>query len=213
MADQGLHALNQSHRSLTERLFWLWLIIAFLVGLLPGLALWYYQRTTANARATKQSEYIALLSSKVNDQTKQIAKLQSDVTSAQANAAASAGSAAGGSSSAGGASGTAAPPTPAPGEVTFGARTISPDPATAGSPVALSVVIAGPATDAYMQFKGSGGSKIWRLKAGAKTANGQTWGRTDASAPKTPGTYTVITWALVGTKTFTMKPSTVLTVK
>lgn len=212
MTDQGLHALNQSRRSPIERFFWLWLLIAFVVGLIPGLGLWWYQRTVANARAEQQIQRVLMLNAKVNDQAKQIAKLTSQATSAQANAVAGGG---GGGSAAGGgsSSATANASAPPPGQITFVSSSVTPDPATAAGPIKITVVIAGGATDAYLQLKSTAGYKIWRLKPGAKSGTTTTWARDDAIAPKTADQYTVITWAFVGSKRFVMKPSTVLTVK
>ena len=41
----------RQERPLSQRFFWLWIVLAFLLGLLPGLGLFAYKYVTANARA------------------------------------------------------------------------------------------------------------------------------------------------------------------
>jgi hypothetical protein len=215
MAETRLHAMGRD-RSVIERFFWLWLILAFLVGLLPGLGLWWYQRTTANARAERLLERVTVDKTKLDTQEKQLAKLRSEVTSAQAALAAGSITPPAGEGASGG---TPAAPVdvsaPPAGTVRFVSRTMTPSPASSGGPLSASIVIAGDASDAYIELKNQTGtySKIWRLKGGARSGATQTWTRDDAVAPKTPAEYTVFTWAFVGDKRFVMKPSGSLTVK
>jgi hypothetical protein len=215
MADTRLHSMT-ADRSLVERFFWLWLILAFLVGLLPGLGLWWYQRTTANARAERLLERVTLDKTKLDARDKQLAKLTSEVASAQAALVSGTGTAPSGGSTSGG-TGTAPVDTSPPpaGTVRFVSRTLTPSPASVGGPLSAAIVIAGDATDAYIELKNQSGtySKIWRLKAGPKSGATRTWTRDDATAPKAAADYTVFTWAFVGPKRFVMKPSGSLTVK
>ena len=66
-----------------------------------------------------------------------------------------------------------------------------------------------------MQWKNANGSvaKIYQLHKGAKNGDAVTWLRDDSVAPKTAGSYTVFSWAFVGTKKFVMPGGALLTVK
>lgn len=216
MAEPRLHAMRRE-RSVAERFFWLWLLLAFLIGSLPGLGLWWYQRTVSNARTERLTARVTADSAKLTAQDKEFAKLRSEVTSSQAALSSGSGSAASGGGAASSESSGAPPDVSAPpaGTVRFVSRTITPSPATAGATLNAVVVVAGDATDAYIQLKSAEGSysKIWRLKPGAKSGATQEWTRDDATAPKTKGDYTVFAWAFVGSKRFVMKPAGSLTVK
>jgi hypothetical protein len=210
MADQGLHALTEN-RSLAERYFWLWIALAFLVGLVPGVLglLWYrnsaasYNATLVEQRNTLNAQNAKLAADK--------ARLESEVASAQAAATPQSGSSNSGSDP----TSSAPVPTPKPGEITFVDRNISPSPVSAGAKLSLSTTIAGKATDAYMQVQSSDRSvsKIWQLHKGAANGNAVTWIRSDATAPKNPGAYVVLSWAYVGTKKSLMPGAGELTVK
>ena len=209
MADRGLHTLGEE-RSIAERYFWLWIVLAFVVGIIPGAAglLWY--RSTTTARTGRLVERINTLTAENTKLLADSKQLQSDAASAKAAA----------DSAAAGQSGSETTslgpvPTPKPGQVAFVARTISPSPAAPGATISLSTVIAGKATDAYMEVKSESGavSKIWQLHKGSTEGNAQTWSRVDAIAPKAGGAYVVFSWAYVGSKKFVMPGAGVLTVK
>lgn len=207
MADRGLHELGEQ-RSITARYFWLWIALAFVVGLVPGIAglLWYRTTTTSyNARLVLLRKEAAAQNAKLTAENE---KLVTELASAQS--ASQAGSS---GQESGAATGTV--PAPKPGEVTFVSRSVEPSAAAPAATIALTTVIAGKATDAYMQVKSEAGSvsKIWQLHKGATNGNAQTWSRTDAVAPKAAGDYVVFSWALVGTKKFTMPGAGLLTVK
>ena len=120
MADQGLHALNDE-RSLAERYFWLWIALAFVVGLVPGALglLWYRNSSAAYAkRLVAQSTALAAKNDKLAADNKQ---LESEVASVQAGAASGSSSSSGGDTT-----GTAPVPAPKAGEIVFVSRSVSP---------------------------------------------------------------------------------------
>ena len=209
MADHGLHALGDE-QPLTQRFFWLWIALAVLVGLVPGVAglVWYRQSTLSyNASLVQQRATLATQNDRLSAENK---RLESEVASAQAS------STSGSSGSTGSDSTSAAPvPTPKPGEIAFVSRTIQPSPAAPGATITLATTIAGKATDAYMEWKSADGSssKIYKLIKGSTNGDAVTWARSDAVAPKKAGSYTVFSWAFVGSKKATMPGAGELTVK
>jgi len=211
MADRGLHTMGEE-RSVAERYFWLWIALAFIVGLVPGAIglVWYRTTTTAyNARLVERRNILTAENAKLGADNN---KLESELASAQAAAAA----ASSGQSGTGSDTTSTGPvPKPKPGQIAFVSRTISPSPAAPGATIALSTVIAGKATDAYMQVKSETGavSKIWQLHRGSSGGDPQTWIRSDAIAPKVAGSYVVFSWAFVGPKKFVMPGAGLLTVK
>jgi hypothetical protein len=199
-------------RSVAERYFWLWIALAFVVGLVPGVIGLVWYRTTTSAYSARLVERRNALTAENTKLTADNTKLESDVASAQAAAAA----ASPGQFSTGSDTTSAGPvPKPKPGQIAFVSRTVSPSTAAPGATIALSTVIAGKATDAYMQVKSETGtvSKIWKLHRGSLDGDAQTWIRSDAIAPKAAGSYVVFSWAFVGPKKFVMPGAGLLTVK
>jgi hypothetical protein len=209
MAEVGLHAMRQD-RPMSQRFFWLWIVLAFLLGLLPGLGLFAYKYVTANARAEALITQVQTKADKVAAQDKQIAKLESEVASAQAAAAPVPDP-----SPSNAATGTPAIPDVKAGQIEFVTRTAAPDPVAPGGALKLSTVVAGSATEVYMQIKSADGqvSKIYRLNKGAADGKATTWARSDATAPKTAGTYSLFVWGFVGKAKTVMPGIGRLTVK
>jgi hypothetical protein len=202
----------RQEKPLSQRLFWLWIVLAFLVGLAPGLGLFYYKYTTANARAQALIDDKSTLTGKVATQDKQIAKLQSELASTQAVAAPIPASTPTPSTPT---TGAPAIPNVKPGEIAFVTRTAAPDPVAVGGALKIATLVAGSATDVYMQIKSADGltSKVYKLKKGATDGKATTWSRDDATAPKTAGDYSLFVWGFVGKAKTVMPGVGKLTVK
>jgi hypothetical protein len=205
---EGSHAATGG-RSLIERLFWLWVGLALVVGLAIGGGLFLYQRASSIARYNNLAKTAAELRVQRDAARATSAKLQSELASAQMVAS----------------TGTTEPvdavpvpgalPKPKAGEIGFVSRVVDPSPATAAKPLKLAVVLVGKATDVYMQIKNDTYSKVWQLhKAPGSSASGPvTWMRSDGVAPKTAGDYLLFAWGFVGKKKFVMSGAGNLTVK
>ena len=202
MPESGLHTIGEE-RPLKQRFFWLWIALAFAIGLLPGVAglLWYRSASTA---------YTARLNEKRNELVAENTKLQADNTKLKSQVTALTVSSA---SSAPASTGPV--PAPAPGTIAFVSRAVNPDTVASGGAILLTTVIAGKADNVYMQVKSANGSvsKIYKLIKGATSGNAITWTRKDALAPKTAGVYTVFSWADANGKQFMMDGAGTLTVK
>lgn len=201
-------------RSRIERFFWSYMIIALLVGLIPGISLFFYERaamgtantklqtqlTAANAENSSLKDRAASTDATITALGSQVASLTAALDSANAQLAAKASS---GSSAVG---------------LTFANRTLSKSSFTASQSVtfSISVDVTGDATKVTALVKGTTGSysNTVTLTKGTDTGTGTiTWKATGVPQPKSKNTYRVSITGYKGTAKTSMSGYTTITVK
>jgi hypothetical protein len=173
-------------RGAMRKVGWYWLIVAFLVGLAPGAgATWWFHSSWASARSaliTRNSELHAenqTLLTRLNSAEASAATLSSKVEQLQASPVASTPSTTG--------TGTAGGGTPT-GPPNITTRSATPEQATAGGTLMLTVKLTGHADKVNMRVVGAGFDKTYFLARTTAASAGEVW-ESSTKAPTKPGTY------------------------
>jgi hypothetical protein len=202
-------------RSPIERFFILWLIIALVVGAIPGIGLFWWQRTRAKTAVNSLVAENTALRSQIASMQVEFAGLKSEAASStaalnQANKTIE-----------------LLRQTPAPGiaptssipasnAITFQNRLIDPNTVDAGKPVKVTVTVIGGADEVWMQVvpaQGTNSSKTYKLtQQSGGTVYQATWERT-FDAPTKKGQYIITMWGLKNGSQYTMDGTGSLTVK
>lgn len=170
-----------------RKVVWVWVLVAFVVGLLPGAAgsVWLW-RTNRSARATLLSRNAQLntenkaLTTRVNSAEASVTALNTKIDSLQAQTSGAA------ATPIAGATGTAAPAGPP----SIYERSVSPTEAVAGKPLKLTVKLTGHASLAKMRIFGGPAKfdKIYNLARESYDSKGEVW-QVEIIAPASAGNY------------------------
>jgi hypothetical protein len=201
-------------RSRVERFFWSYMIMALVVGMIPGLGLFFYERAamgTANTKLQTQLTAITAENTSLKDRAastdatitalgSQVASLTAALDAANAQLAATKAS----TGSAGG--------------LTFANRSVSISSITASSTSTYSIAVdvTGDATKVTALVKASSGSysNTFTLTKGTDSGTGTiTWKASGIHHPTTKGTYRVSITGYKGTAKTSMSGYTSFTVK
>jgi cytoskeletal protein RodZ len=183
-----------------RKALWIWVIVAFVVGLAPGAAAaWWLRRTSVATRqqliatnTTLRSQNRAL-QTKLDAAEASVTALSDQIAQAQAGPSATTVQTS---------TSTTAGPT---GEPTIVGRAVKPLVVTHGGKLVLSVVVTGHADKVNMRVVGRGGAfdKTYFLGKASVESTGATWEKT-IEAPETPGNYNYYAIAYSGGKKYTM---------
>lgn len=201
-------------RSRVERFFWSYMIMALVVGLIPGIGLFFYERGamgTANTKLQTQISSLTAENTSLKDRAastdatitalgSQVASLTAALDQANAQLAAAKAS----SSSAAG--------------LTFANRSVSISSinASSTSTYSISVDVTGGATKVTALVKSTGGSvsNTYTLTKGTDNGSGTvTWKASGIKHPTTKATYHVTITGYVGSAKTTMSGYSSFTVK
>ncbi|HEY3318544.1 MAG TPA: hypothetical protein VGK50_08995 [Coriobacteriia bacterium] len=182
-----------------RRAVWVWVLVAFVVGLLPGGgAAWFLWRTNRESRAQLISRNTALhaenqaLQARLNATEASVSVLTRQLEQQNAQSSGTA------VSSAGGSAGTA--PTGPPG---IFERSVSPEQVAAGGQITLTIKLKGHAEIAKMRVVGGSFDKIYDLARESFDSTGEVWQKR-IKAPSSPGTYRYYAIANAAGKKYTM---------
>lgn len=201
-------------RSRLERFFWSYMIIALVIGLIPGLGLFMYERAamgTANTRIQTQltaamdensslKERAASTDATITALNSQVASLTTALDQANAQLAAT------------------KVPTASGTSLSFANRVVSPTSVNASgtATVSISVDVTGDATKVTALVKATSGSysQTYTLGKGTDTGSGTiAWKSSGVKQPKTKGTYRVTITGYKGTAKTSMSGYTTITVR
>jgi cell division protein FtsB len=183
-----------------RRFLWLWIVLAFLLGLVPGVGLFLFTRTTY----IENYRQVAARNAQLVEKNR---KLELQLDSAEASASAFAAEAARqqtGSSADATGTGTAGE-VPTGGPTTITAKSATPSPVARGAKLTLSMSVAGKAAErANIRIVGPGGFDKTYFLGKTGTQNGaEVWEKT-IDAPRTPGAYRYYAIAYSGGQKVTM---------
>lgn len=202
-------------RSRLERFFWSYIIIAMVVGFIPGLALFIYERAAMGTANTKLQTQLTAVSDENTSLKERAASTDATITALNSQVASI--TAALDSATAQLAAAKAASAS-SPAGLTFANRTVSPTSvnASGSSTVAISVDVTSGATKVTALVKATSGSysQTYTLSKGTDTGSGTiTWKSSGVKQPKAKGTYRVTITGYKGITKAAMSGYTTITVK
>jgi uncharacterized membrane-anchored protein YhcB (DUF1043 family) len=201
-------------RSRIERFFWSYMIMALVVGLIPGFGLFLYERAAMGTANTKLQTQVTAAQAESDSLKARAASTDATITAlgsqvASLTAALDQANAQIAANKASGATGAG---------LTFANRTVSISSISASStsPYSISVDVTGDATKVTALVKSTGGSysNTFTLTKGPDTGTGTiTWKATGITHPSTKTTYHVSIVGYKGTAKTSMSGYTSFTVK
>lgn len=193
-----------------RRWIWVWVVVAFLVGLVPGVTLLWLERGSYISARTQLLSRNAQLRSETQSLTAELRAAEASLSALTAKFPAPA-PVPQTPNSLPTTPSTSAQPTGVP---TVTDRSVSPDPVSGGGKLTLTVKVTGHADKVDMRIATANGSfdKTYFLARTGSDATGETWSKA-ITAPATAGTYRFFAIAIAGTtrypqagiKTFVVK--------
>ncbi len=177
-----------------RRAMWVWVVLAFLVGLVPGAALLWLQQGSYNAGRTQLMSRNAQLRAEVQSLTVELHSSETSLSALAAQLPAPT---------------TSSAPTSTGGQPTglpvITARSVSSDPVSHGAKLTLTVKLTGHADKVHLRIATTSVSfdKTYFLARLSFDSAGETWGNT-ITAPPTAGTYRYYAIAYAGGRKYPM---------